>query len=301
MTQGEKPRERVRPRSGVCVRLCVSSVGFLNENQIMWFSLSLEFSWAVWFCCQAECLLWIQGGLVSCTRTFYWHLLFSNQLLWLIDPTAGPVSWGPSACSLFTCLSVAINPERTGAVGSAQVVQLFHSCALYVFTTGQKSTQHWTRTRPLLALVSCVSTLLRCVFAGDFGGLRRFLAFLSQQSNPLQPPRWGPYLPLICLWCTLFLFSSSSAVSLFPARATLAPLDLLQNDLSVKSDPFQTEQDRCSACQSLVVGGRTSSRCPPTQHGSKKRSPNISTVTLDSVDTGKEGCHSRGMHAFFTN
>lgn len=31
-----------------------------------------------------------------------------------------------------------------------------------------------------------------------------------------------------------------------------------------------------------------SSLCPPTYHGSKKRSPNISTVTLDSVDTDKE-------------
>lgn len=33
-------------------------------------------------------------------------------------------------------------------------------------------------------------------------------------------------------------FSSSSTVSLYPTRATLAPLDPPQNDLSVKSDPL---------------------------------------------------------------
>lgn len=44
-----------------------------------------------------------------------------------------------------------------------------------------------------------------------------------------------------------------------------------------------------------------SSRCPPTHHGSKKRSPNIATVILDSVDTDKGGCDSRGVGAFLGN
>lgn len=35
-----------------------------------------------------------------------------------------------------------------------------------------------------------------------------------------------------------FFFSSFSAVSLYPTRPTLAPLDLPQSDLSVKSDPL---------------------------------------------------------------
>lgn len=44
-----------------------------------------------------------------------------------------------------------------------------------------------------------------------------------------------------------------------------------------------------------------SSRCPPTQHGSKKRPPHVSTVTLDSVDTDKGGCDHRGWGAVFSD
>lgn len=56
------------------------------------------------------------------------------------------------------------------------------------------------------------------------------------KGNPLHPLLWDfLFLSLICLQCTLFL----SVVSLFLTRASLAPVELLQSDLSVKSDPFR--------------------------------------------------------------
>lgn len=58
------------------------------------------------------------------------------------------------------------------------------------------------------------------------------------KGNPLHPLLWDflfSFLSLICLQCTLFL----SVVSLFLTRASLAPVELLQSDLSVKSDPFR--------------------------------------------------------------
>lgn len=63
-------------------------------------------------------------------------------------------------------------------------------------------------------------------------------ATLVNKGNPLHPLLWDFlffFLSLICLQCTLFL----SVVSLFPTRASLAPVELLQSDLSVKSDPFR--------------------------------------------------------------
>lgn len=58
--------------------------------------------------------------------------------------------------------------------------------------------------------------------------LRSFFAFLRQQSNPLQSPLWAPYLPLYLCAVHFISFSYSSAVSLFPTRATLAAIDLIK-------------------------------------------------------------------------
>lgn len=58
----------------------------------------------------------------------------------------------------------------------------------------------------------------------------------------------------------LISLSSTSAVSLFPARATLAPLDQFQSDPSVKSDPFSLSRTGSFVCQSPVDGAK----CPPS-------------------------------------
>lgn len=109
-----------------------------------------------------------------------------------------------------------------------------------------------------------------------------FMCHLSEYSLPsLQPALWVPYLPLICLLCTLFLFFISSAVSLFPTRATPAPRDLLQNDLSVKSDPFRLRRaDFFFSCQSLVDGGQVTSWCP---HHSPQQQEKVSLYLISNL------------------
>lgn len=96
-------------------------------------------------------------------------------------------------------------------------------------------------------------------------------------------------------------FSSSFAVSLFPARATLAPLDLPQNDPSVKSDPFRLSRTSLLHAKVLMMGAKCPTAALQLTNGSKKRSPNLLTVTLDSVDTDKEGCNSRGVQTRLSN
>lgn len=130
----------------MCVQLSMSSVGFLCERVIInaviwkrdpdnlvfepWVLLNFQFFLSHWVYSLA--LMWFV--LVFCTGTLYWHLIFSNQLRWLIDLTAVFVSPGLSACLLFTCLSVAIKPKRSGLL-AVYTLGLCHVMATYfVFT-----------------------------------------------------------------------------------------------------------------------------------------------------------------------
>lgn len=125
--------------------------------------------------------------------------------------------------------------------------------------------------------------------------LKCFPAFFKPTANPLEPLWWALLSPSY-LFVVHFISFSSSAVSRFPARATLTPLNLLQNDLSVKSDPFRL--GRTGLCMPKSCWWGPNVRC--VLHGSKKRSPYIATVTLDCVDSD-EGCGSGGVHPIFVN
>lgn len=64
---------------------------------------------------------------------------------------------------------------------------------------------------------------------------------------------------------------------------------------------FQTEKDWTFSCQSFVDCGQVTSWCPPTHHSSKKRSPNISPVTLDSVDINWGGYNRKRAQGLLNN
>lgn len=82
-------------------------------------------------------------------------------------------------------------------------------------------------------------------------------------------------------------FSSSSAVSLYPTRATLSPLDLPQNDLSVESDPLSLSGGRCFPCQSLTNGGQVT--VAPSS------SPQQQEIVSSYLDSNSRFCWQRPM------
>lgn len=91
----------------------------------------------------------------------------------------------------------------------------------------------------------------------------------------LQRRLWAPYLQSYLFAVHFISFSSFSAVSLYPTRATLPPLDLPQNDLSVKSDPLSLSRTDIFLCQSLTNSRQVTSVCPLAHHSSNNLPPHI--------------------------
>lgn len=124
------------------------------------------------------------------------------------------------------------------------------------------------------------------------------LSFVNK-GNPLHPLLWDffAFLSLICLQCTLFL----PVVSLFLTRASLAPLERLQSDLSVKSDPFRLRSTDLLNAKVLLMLAKWPPRVLQPTTAARSRSPNMPAVTLDSVDTNSEDCCSRRLQTFPAN
>lgn len=125
------------------------------------------------------------------------------------------------------------------------------------------------------------------------------LSFVNK-GNPLHPLLWEFFflsLSLICLQCTLFL----PVVSLFLTRASLAPLERLQSDLSVKSDPFRLRSTDLLNAKVLLMLAKWPPHVLQPTTAARSRSPNMPAVTWDSVDTNSEDCCSRRLQTFPAN
>lgn len=117
--------------------------------------------------------------------------------------------------------------------------------------------------------------------------------------NPWEPLWWSLYHPLICLCCTLFPFPLLYHLSLQGQQRL--PLNLLQNDLSVKSDPFSLSRTGLRMPKSCWWGARCPLSALQLTTAARKGLLLSSTVTLECVETDKGGCGGWGVLAFLIN